>query len=100
MAYDVEYTTGARLDLRFHVCEASWIVDQIEAQLRHVPTTTQARNRKPSRPGAPAAWELRAVPFRVFYDVDEDQQTVYVVAVFKKERAVWRRRGQKETLDG
>ena len=36
-------------------------------------------------------WELRVGEYRVFYDVDEDQQAVYVWAV--------RRKGQDQTTE-
>src|SRR5574341_878631 len=35
-------------------------------------------------PSSPSAWELRAGAYRVFYDVSEEERTVYVRAVRKK----------------
>src|SRR5947208_16189006 len=65
------------------------IVDAIDQQLSHQPTVT-TRNRKmlpvseASFAFEPPLWELRIGGFRVFYDVDEHQQTVYVRAVREK----------------
>jgi mRNA-degrading endonuclease RelE of RelBE toxin-antitoxin system len=98
MAYRIEYDPEARLDLRFHVREATWILDRIEARLRHEPTK-EDRNRKPTRAGAPGPWELRVIPFRVFYAVDTAAQVVRVLSVYKKERDVWQRRGKTEEFD-
>jgi mRNA-degrading endonuclease RelE of RelBE toxin-antitoxin system len=65
------------------------IADAIEGQLAHQPTVV-TRNRKPL-PGAepsfayePPVWELRVGAHRVFYDVDEAAQVVYVRAVREK----------------
>ena len=63
-------------------------------QLRHE-ATKKTRNRFPADPGAPGDWELRVQPFRVFYDVDEDAQTVSIRAVLYKPRETPYRRGQE-----
>lgn len=61
----------------------------IDEQLRHQPTTA-TRNRKVLRitrasfAFEPPLWELRIGDFRVFYDTDEEKQTVYVRAVRDK----------------
>lgn len=54
----------------------------VEQQLRYTPQTA-TRNRKPVEQPAPfsATWELRCGPhnrFRVFYDIDTAEQTVWV----------------------
>jgi mRNA-degrading endonuclease RelE of RelBE toxin-antitoxin system len=63
----------------------SLIRETINEQLRHSPTLV-ARNRKPLHQPAPfgATWELRCGPnnrFRVFYEVDENKQTVLILAI-------------------
>ena len=64
------------------------ILDDIEAQLTHKPTTP-TRNRKllanllPPWEARSVVWELRSGEYRIFYDVDEAEQTVYVRAVRK-----------------
>jgi mRNA-degrading endonuclease RelE of RelBE toxin-antitoxin system len=65
------------------------IRDKIEEQLQFEPNV-ETKNRKPLRQPAPfgATWEIRFGPnnrFRVFYDVDEAQQTVQILAVGEKE---------------
>lgn len=65
------------------------ILDDIEVQLIHEPTTP-TRNRKllanllPPWEASSVVWELRSGEYRIFYDVDEAEQTVYVRAVRKK----------------
>jgi mRNA-degrading endonuclease RelE of RelBE toxin-antitoxin system len=65
------------------------VVDAIERNLLHEPSVP-SRNRKmleavvPDFEYRPPLWELRAGAFRVFYDVNESIQTVYVRAVRRK----------------
>ena len=66
----------------------SLIRDTIETQLRFEPDV-ETRNRKPlKRPVAfEADWEIRFGPsnrFRVFYEVDRDSNTVYILAIAEK----------------
>lgn len=65
------------------------VLDAIEAQLLHAPTT-RTRNRKllvnliPPWTGEPPIWELRVGDYRVFYDVSEAETVVYVRAIREK----------------
>ena len=65
------------------------IVDAIDEQLKHQPTIP-ARHRKvlavaeASFAFDPPLWELRVGDYRVFYDVDEANRTVYVRAIREK----------------
>ena len=66
------------------------IRNEIEAQLQYEPDV-ETRNRKPlKRPVAfEAQWEIRFGPnnrFRVFYEVDQEQGEVYLLAIGVKER--------------
>jgi mRNA-degrading endonuclease RelE of RelBE toxin-antitoxin system len=61
----------------------------IDEQLMYTPTN-ETRNRKPLEQPAPfeATWELRFGPnnrFRVFYEVDPEENTVSVLAIGVKE---------------
>lgn len=56
------------------------VVEQIERNLRHRPLAP-TRHRKPMRSSIVATWELRAGKFRVYYDVDDVNRTVWVRAV-------------------
>jgi mRNA-degrading endonuclease RelE of RelBE toxin-antitoxin system len=62
----------------------------IDEQLTYTPER-ETRNRKPVEQPSPfgATWELRFGPdngFRVFYEVDNDEHTVQVLAIGVKER--------------
>ncbi len=62
----------------------------IEEQLQFEPDV-ETRNRKPLRQPAvlEAQWELRFGPdnrFRVFYEIDQESSTVYILAIGVKER--------------
>ena len=61
----------------------------IREQLTHAPTE-ETRNRKPLEQPAPfdASWELRCGPdnrFRVFYEIDEKQKVVNILAIGTKD---------------
>jgi mRNA-degrading endonuclease RelE of RelBE toxin-antitoxin system len=67
----------------------SLIRQRIEEQLTYEPDVKN-RNRKPVRPPAAfqAEWELRFGPnnrFRVFYQIDQDNREVKIVAIGVKE---------------
>ena len=48
--------------------------------------SAETRNKKMLRESLLSDWELRVHPFRVFYEVDEANRRVRVVAVGVKER--------------
>jgi mRNA-degrading endonuclease RelE of RelBE toxin-antitoxin system len=85
--FDVLLVTSAIADLRSVPVHARRrIVDAVNEQLSTAPQV-QTRNRKPL-PGlapnwehCPPVWELRVGDYRVFYDVDEVEQSVVVRAV-------------------
>ncbi len=60
------------------------IMQGIHEQLEHS-ASVENRNRKRLRPNALAEWELRLGRFRVFYDVDEQAETVKIEAIGFKE---------------
>ena len=84
----VRPTAHAELD-ELKTFDRKRIGNAIETQLTANPTTA-TRNKKPLpdvKPGfehKPPLWELRVGTHRVFYDVDEEQKTVYVRAVREK----------------
>jgi mRNA-degrading endonuclease RelE of RelBE toxin-antitoxin system len=65
------------------------MLDAIELKLSHEPAVV-TRNRKllmnliPPWEAEPPVWELRVGRYRVFYDVSEEDQTVYVRAIREK----------------
>ena len=87
MAFEIEITPNAA----HHVCafrkiEQQIILDAIEKQLKHEPTT-ETGNRKRLDENELSDWELRVQRFRVFDDVvaDNDHQVVKIKAVGHKE---------------
>jgi mRNA-degrading endonuclease RelE of RelBE toxin-antitoxin system len=56
------------------------ILDEIERQLTYQPNV-ETRNRKPLCAHPLGEWELRIDKFRVFYDIDTENETVLVKAV-------------------
>ncbi|MBI5243980.1 MAG: type II toxin-antitoxin system RelE/ParE family toxin [Elusimicrobia bacterium] len=88
--YSIRLASDALKDIRkFPVYHRRRILDEIESQLGHGPTSP-TRNRKllidliPPWEAEPPIWELRIEEFRVFYDVSEEEKTVYVRAVRRK----------------
>jgi len=65
------------------------LLSAIEKQLTYEPMSL-SKNRKmlvnltPPWDAEPPIWELRVGDYRVFYDVSEEEETVYVRAVRKK----------------
>ncbi len=81
----LEFTPEALEDLRFlRTYDQRRILDSIQEQLRHQPEQ-ETRNRKRLRSNELAEWELRISTFRVFYDVDEENDLVKVKAVGYKQ---------------
>lgn len=84
--FTIEFTPEALDDIgQFTTYERRQIVGAIEKQLLHQPTL-ETRNRKRLRPNMLAEWELRVDTFRIFYDVDKENQCVKIEAVGYKKR--------------
>jgi hypothetical protein len=86
------------IDLKFH----RLIQEAIKQQLQHTPLA-QTKNKKPLDQPAPfgATWEIRFGPdnrFRVFYEVDQDQHYVHVLAVGVKAKNCLRVGGEEIEL--
>jgi mRNA-degrading endonuclease RelE of RelBE toxin-antitoxin system len=87
MACEINLTPTAADHVRtFRKFEQRIILDAIEKQLKHEPTT-ETGNRKRLDENELSDWELRVERFRVFYDVvaDDDHQVVRIKAVGHKE---------------
>src|SRR5437879_363954 len=79
--FDIQFSESALRQLRaFAVRDQRIIVAAIDDQLSHQPTLP-TRNRKQLRANPLAAWELRVGQFRVLYNVDEDQEIVFIVVI-------------------
>jgi mRNA-degrading endonuclease RelE of RelBE toxin-antitoxin system len=86
MGYDILLSPEAIDHLReFSAREQTLILDQIEVHLSHDPGVA-TRRRKQMRPNPLSPWELRIEQFRVFYDIDEENMQVHIIAVGRKER--------------
>jgi len=88
--FTIEYAEGVAGDLAaMRPFDRSQLLDHIEEQLTHQPTT-ETRNKKiligltPPWDHEPPVWELRVGQYRVFYDVDEAERRVAVCAVRRK----------------
>ena len=92
MAYSVQIGQDAQGDLdAVSAADYGRLVQAINDQLTYEPTK-ETRNRKPMQPvhaagqPAPASWELRVQPYRVYYNVNQAEQRVDVVRVARKDR--------------
>jgi mRNA-degrading endonuclease RelE of RelBE toxin-antitoxin system len=87
LAFAAEVTKHLRaIDAKYH----AHIREKMDEQLRFEPAT-ETTNRKPLQPPAPfgATWEIRFGPdnrFRVFYEIDEENREVRILAIGVKER--------------
>jgi len=83
--FQITFTPQAIEDLRlFKKIDQKQIVAMLEEQLSQEPAI-ETRNRKRLRPNQLAEWELRVDRFRVFYDIDSENQLIKVEAVGYKE---------------
>lgn len=89
--YDLVYAPEVKHHLRtIERQHYSFIRETLEEQLLFEPDA-ETRNRKPLRQPAvlEAQWELRFGPdnrFRVFYEIDQEDRKVYILAIGVKER--------------
>jgi mRNA-degrading endonuclease RelE of RelBE toxin-antitoxin system len=72
--FQIDFTPEALEDLRLlRAYDKRRIIEAVQAQLRHQPAR-ETQNRKRLRPNESAEWEVRIAAFRVFYDVDEENE--------------------------
>jgi mRNA-degrading endonuclease RelE of RelBE toxin-antitoxin system len=90
MAFTVRFTPPAREHLKgFRKRDQRIVVGAIERQLVDRPEQP-ARNRKKLEENPLAPWELRVGNYRVFYDVNQEDGVVVILAVGRKERNILR----------
>ncbi len=88
MPYSVQFTPEAARQLRvLRASERVKIADQCQRILSVNPTLTSKTRIKRLRDGVFPPYRLRVDDYRVFYDVEEDNQTVMVYAVVSKAQA-------------
>jgi mRNA-degrading endonuclease RelE of RelBE toxin-antitoxin system len=96
--FEIEFTQEALDDIRqYRRRERRRIITGIEDQLKHQ-AMQETKNRKRLRPNELAEWELRIDEFRVFYDVDLEEQVVKIEAVGYKRGSVLFIRGEEYLL--
>jgi mRNA-degrading endonuclease RelE of RelBE toxin-antitoxin system len=88
--YEIRFSSGVEEDLKkIKVFELRKIFEEIEGQLKTKPLET-TKNKKilenliPPFESVPPIRELRVGDYRVFYDVDEEDDVVFVRAVRRK----------------
>lgn len=97
-AYTVEFTERAVKQLKqFAKSVRNVILDDVRAQLPHQPSI-ETKNRKPLRENVLSDWELKVGKYRVFYDINEDERIVRIVAVGHKEHNVLYIEGEEFSL--
>jgi mRNA-degrading endonuclease RelE of RelBE toxin-antitoxin system len=88
--YEIRYSPDVAEDLDdLKIFLRRQILDSVDEQLAHTPTRATRRRKLlqgliPPFDADPPVWELRVGEYRVFYDVDEIEQIVYVRAVRHK----------------
>ena len=88
--FEITYAESVAEDLRpIRAFDRQIILDRIEQQLKHEPTTeTRAKKTiiglRPPWHFEEPIWQLRVGQFRVFYDVDQEQKLVTVRAIRRK----------------
>jgi mRNA-degrading endonuclease RelE of RelBE toxin-antitoxin system len=87
LAYRIAYSPETEVHLRFLTArQRVTALDGVDEQLTYQPTV-ETRNRKPMRPNPLAPWELRIGNLRVYYDVEEEPESVvHIRAVGIKDR--------------
>ena len=76
MAFTIEFSPDAHDHLRaLRKRDQRIVVDAIANQLAHQPDQPTA-HRKPLEDNPIAPWELRVGDFRVFYDIDREDQVI------------------------
>lgn len=99
MAYRIHYDPEARLDLRFHRRQQTWLIDEIESTLRHEPLRDTTNNGPMRENTLDAQRRLRRHPFRIYYDVHRQEGLVYVLAVCEKRASRVYRRDKEIQID-
>ncbi len=79
MPFQVEFSPDAEDCFReLPSREQAIILDAVTEQLVHQPNV-ETRNRKPLRPNAVAAWELRVGDLRVYYDFQVNPKELVLI---------------------
>ena len=99
MAYNIILAEEAVEDLRgLQAPDRAKVKDAMERYLRHEPTKVSRSRIKRLRGMSRPQYRLRVDDIRVFYDVNEQEMAVEVLAIIRKENAnEWlEKEGEKE----
>lgn len=89
MAYEAIYSDEAVERLKsIRAFDRAAILDQIERILTVNPTLESKARVKLLRQPAPTQYRLRVGEYRMFYEVDQEQEKVYVIQILSKQDAV------------
>jgi len=84
MEFEIQFSPKAQEDVKkLRKRDQQIILEAIAVNLHHQPDQ-QTKNRKLLEENPLAPWELRVGDFRVFYDVNQTENLVVIVAVGKK----------------
>ncbi|SRR6266545_1079708 len=93
-SYILDMTEDANEDLScYRAFERKTITDEMAVQLVNEPDV-ETNSRRRLRDNPIARWELKVGKFRVFYEIDADEQIVTVISVGHKEHNVLYIRGK------
>ena len=88
VAYRIQFDAAALAAIaKIDAFARQRILDAVSARLRFEPQKPDT-NRKRLRVGGLATWELRIHPYRVYYEVDEERQSVWVLRIARKDRSI------------
>ena len=81
MKYKIEFADSVKKQLKILTADQrKTIFNSIDKQLVYEPFT-ETKNRKPLRPNPLAPWELRIGNLRVFYDISDGLDSVWIIAI-------------------
>ena len=84
MAFQIRFEDEAVAHLdKFKARERSTVLGEIEGQLAKQPDV-RTRHRQPLRSKPLTKWQLSIGDFRVFYDIEESQNEVVILAIGTK----------------
>ena len=89
MPYSLDFESEAWQDLKaLRKGEQVKILKAIDVHLTHEPTRQSKSRIKRLRPGSQPPYRLRVDEFRIYYDVQPEDQIVIIYSIVHKERSL------------
>ncbi len=85
MAYYIQLKPSAEDDLNYYSRYARNIIVKAIFAYLQTEATIPSRKKKRLRPNPIAPWELKIGEYRVFYEVEEENQIINILAIGHKE---------------